>query len=117
MSDELKLKLSLAKKGKTFTEEHRKNLSLSHKGKMPTNIEQLRTYNKGRPLSEDRKRKIGLKHKGKVISEETRRKIGLAGLGRVPWNKGLRQEHKYTCTVCNEKFTSTQKSRKFCLVK
>lgn len=89
MSDELKLKLSLAKKGKIFTDEHRKNLSLSHKGNMPTNIEQLRNYNKGRPLSEEHKRNIGLKHKGKIISEETRRKIGLAGLGRKAWNKGI----------------------------
>lgn len=117
MSEELKLKLSLAKKGKVFTEEHRKNLSLSHKGKIPFNLEQLRTYRKGRPLSEEHKRKIGLGNKGKIISEEARKKIGLAGLGRTPWNKDLKQEYEYTCIVCTEEFTSTQKSRKFCSVK
>ncbi len=117
MSDELKLKLSLSKKGKIFTDEHRKNLSLSHKGNIPTNLEQLRTYRKGKPLSEEHKRKIGLKHKGKIISEETRKRIGLAGLGRTPWNKNLKKEYDYICIVCNEEFTSTQKSRKFCSVK
>lgn len=90
MSDELKLKLSIAKKGKVFTEEHRKKLSLSHLGKIPSNIEYFATCRKGVSLSEEHKRKIGLKHKGKTISEETRKKIGSAGKGRTAWNKGIK---------------------------
>lgn len=81
MSDELKKKLSLAKIGKVFTAKHKANLSKSHLGKMPANIEMLRTYRKGRPLSEAHKNGIGAGNKGKVISKETRLKISIAGVG------------------------------------
>lgn len=90
MSDELKLKLSLAKKGKVFTDEHKANLSKSHIGKIPSNLEMLRTYRKGRPLTEEHKKRIGEGQKGKVMSPEARIKIGLAGRGRTAWNKGLK---------------------------
>lgn len=88
MSDELKLKMSLAKKGKVFTDEHKANLSKSHKGKIPSNIEILITYRKGRPLTDEHKKRIGEGQRGKVMSPEARIKIGLAGKGRIPWNKG-----------------------------
>ncbi len=116
MSDELKKKLSLAKKGKVFTDEHRANLSKSHKGKKPTNLEMLRTYRKGRPLTEEHKRKIGLGNKGKVMSEEARIKIGLAGLGRPAWNKG-KGTKKYHCKNCKQEFETNTKNRKYCTVK
>lgn len=90
MSDELKLKLSLAKKGKKFSEEHIKNLSLSHKGKMPSNIEMLRTYNIGRKLSEQTIEKIKQSNLGK------KHNISKEGLERMRiknydvWNKGMK---------------------------
>ena len=53
--------------GKKFTEEHRKNLSESHKGNTPSN-------------------------KGKVgyftHSEETKKKMSESKKGKTPWNKG-----------------------------
>ena len=90
MSDELKLKMSLAKKGKKFTDEHRANLSKSHKGKMPSNIETFKNFRTGKPLTEEHKEKIGLGNKGKTISTETREKISKAGKGKTAWNKGMK---------------------------
>lgn len=90
MSDEIKLKMSIAKKGKTFSDEHKRNLSLAHKGKIPSNIEQFRQYRKGRPLTKEHKAKIGLAHKGKKMSDEAKLKISIAGKGRAPWNKGMK---------------------------
>ncbi len=90
MSDELKLKLSLAKKGKKFSEEHIKNLSLAHKGKMPSNIEMLKTYNIGRKLSEETIEKIRQSNLGK------KHNISKEGLERMrvknydAWNKGMK---------------------------
>lgn len=91
MSEELKQKLSLAKKGKTFSAEHRANLSKSHLGKIPTNLYQLISCRKGKSLTEEHKAKIKLGNLGKKRSQETRNNISLAGKGRTPWNKG--KEH------------------------
>ena len=90
MSDELKLKLSLAKKGKVFTDEHRANLSKSHLGKIPSNIEMFKKCRKGISLSGEHKDKIGKAHKGKAISIETREKLSKAGKGKPAWTKGLK---------------------------
>ena len=117
MSDELKLKLSLAKKGKVFTEEHRKNLSLSHKGKMPSNLDTFKNSRLGKTNSDEWKKLMSEKFKGRVMSKEWIEKIGLSGKGRIPWNKGLKQKYNYICIVCSNAFTSTQKSRKFCSIK
>ena len=58
--------------GKTFSEEHRKNLSKARKGE------------KRRPLSEETKRKIGEANRGKIRTEETRRKLSEAHKGYTP---------------------------------
>lgn len=55
------------KKKRIFTEEHRRKLSESQKGKK---------------LSEECKRKIGESQKGKVMSEESKRKISIANKGK-----------------------------------
>lgn len=43
---------------------------------------------KGRPKSEEHKRKIGEANKGKTIDEETRKKLIERLKGHTPWNKG-----------------------------
>lgn len=53
--------------GRTFTREHRYNLSMAHKGKKP---------------SEETRRKIGEAGKGRIVSLETRCKISKALKGR-----------------------------------
>lgn len=63
----------MPKKGYKLTEEHRKNLSDSHKGNV---------------CSEETRKKISLANKGRIISEETRRKISLSSKGRKTWMKG-----------------------------
>ena len=55
--------MSNARKGMVFSDEHRLNLSKSHKGK-PSNW------------------------KGKTPSEESRRKMSESHKGKIPWNKG-----------------------------
>jgi hypothetical protein len=98
MSDEARLKLSLAHKGQTpwnkglkLSEEYREKLSKAHLGK------------KLKPFTEEHKRKIGLANKGKKptkeniekvrealigkkASEETRRKMSLAQKGEKHWH-------------------------------
>ena len=60
ISDETRLKLSIAKIGRKLSEETKKKLSIAHKGKI---------------ISEAQKKMISLVHKGKIISGETRKKI------------------------------------------
>ena len=78
MTDERREKLRQNQKriwlGRKVTEEHRKNLSLSHKGKVPS-----KPFRKGHiPWN-----------KGGTHSEVTRQKLSRAAKGRVAWNKGL----------------------------
>jgi len=97
-----------------FTEEHKQKLSEAHKGKIPTNLEQLRLYRKGRPLSEDHKKKIADAQIGKLISKETRLKISISSKGRVPKNKGIGLVTK-KCKVCTKDFISKkQANRIYC---
>lgn len=85
LSDETKIKISVAKKGRKLTEEHRKkcgsgrrgkkmdeefckNLSKIHKGKV--------SKYKGIPLSEETKKKLSESMKGKKMhTDESKRKI------------------------------------------
>ena len=66
MSEEAKIKISNANRGRIFSEEHKKKLALAKIGKQ---------------LSEEQKRKIGEKLKDKKLSEEHRRKISEARKG------------------------------------
>lgn len=71
LSDEVKRKMSEILSGKRKpprSEEHRKNLSESMKGKS--------SWNKGKHLPQDWKRKIGLANLGKKRSEEEKKKMG-----------------------------------------
>lgn len=68
LSEEHKRNLSIAHKGQVVSEETRKKMREARKGKQPT---------LGMKFSEEHKRKIGLKSKGNKYC-----------LGKVPWNKG-----------------------------
>jgi len=73
-----------SKKGKSFSEEHKKKLSESHKGKHRSEetkkkiSKSLRGENSpfyGKHLSEEHKKKMSESHKGKTLSEEHKKKI------------------------------------------
>ena len=73
--------------GKTHTQEARKKISESNKGRPP--------WNKGKTMSEEFSRKMSeVKkgqvpwNKGKTMSEEYRIKMSESCKGRIPWNKG-----------------------------
>ena len=80
-SEEVKKKMSNAKKGKPahnkgkpMSEEQKKKLSDSLKGR--TSPMKGRTSpNKGKPMSEEQKKKLSNAHKGKTMSEEQKKKI------------------------------------------
>lgn len=83
VSEEARLKMSLAHqgqtswaKGKTFSEEHKKKLSEAHTGK---------TRQKHSEETKAKMRKAAL---GKKKSELTCKKISKAKKGSTPWNKG-----------------------------
>jgi len=64
---------------KKLSENHKRNISLALKGRLPKNIKCIIGWNKGRHHSEETKKKIGLGNKGRHHSEETRKKISEAG--------------------------------------
>ncbi len=109
MSEEAKMKISLASKGKPKSEAHKKALSIARKNSplaretTKKNLEKMKAYlktdegklkcsevRKGRPPwnigltkeTDDRVRKYGEKRKGYVCSEETRQKMIKAGQAR-----------------------------------
>jgi hypothetical protein len=99
-TEEHKRKLSIAQKGKKFSEETKRKLSDANKGQVPWNKGKTGVYteetkkkmsdaNKGKNLSEEHKKKISESLKGKKFSEETKKKMSDAMKGRVPWNKGF----------------------------
>ena len=73
-SEETRRKMSDSGKRKTFSDNHRRNLSEANKGE--------KHHNFGKTLSEEHKRKLSEAQKGKTPSEETRRKISEAHKGR-----------------------------------
>src|SRR3990167_5417272 len=87
-SEESKLKMSLASKGRIMSDESRKKISLALKGKTPKNI--VAGWNKGMkmpPMSEETRLKYSLVQKERV-------KLGLNNLlngdGAKGWNKGIK---------------------------
>lgn len=77
-SEKTKTQLSIAHTGKTFTEEHRRNLSIARKGKkVNTAKASLDALNAYRHLAytEEARAKISAKLKGRNLTEEHRQKI------------------------------------------
>jgi len=81
VSEETKRKISLAHIGMTHTEATKEKLRVINLGKIPTNIEQLKTINIGKPLSEEHKKKISEARKGIVFTEEHRMNMSKAMIG------------------------------------
>lgn len=79
VSDETRIKMSEAHKGKTLSEKTKRRLSESKKGK------------KRAPFSDEWKEKISQSTKGRVFSEEHRRKIGVANTKRIYSEETLRK--------------------------
>lgn len=116
-TEETKKKMSEWQIGRQFTEEHKRNISLSLKGKcffsdeakkkmserMKGNSyakgnkiivseetrEKLRIASTGRKHTEETKLKIKIAKQN--ISDETRQKMSKAQKGKIPWNKGLKK--------------------------
>jgi hypothetical protein len=74
ISDETRLKMSMAKKNIKLSLEHKNKISKSLKGKP--------AHNKGISHSNETKRKISESNKGKIVSEETRKKMSISAKGR-----------------------------------
>jgi len=68
----------------------RQKMSESHKGQIPTNLEQLRRLSIGHKVSEETRRKISQSKKGWHPSKEAIEKNRLAHLGKPAWNKGIK---------------------------
>lgn len=96
VSEESRIRMSKAQKGipkpwlqgRTFTDEHRRKLSESHRG---------RTHS---PLSDATKEKISARLTGRRVSDEARKNMSKAFKGRTAWNKG--KYGMYTHTVSSE---------------
>ena len=70
LSEEHKKKLSEAKKGKPNSEETRKKIAEAHKGQT--------AWNKGKKMSAETRKRMSESRKGHLISEETRNKMSEA---------------------------------------
>lgn len=76
-----KQKMREKKIGIPLSEEHKKNLSISHKGQIPN-------------ITTESIEKNRLKHLGKNASEETRKKMSQSHIGREPSFKGKKHSEK-----------------------
>lgn len=90
-NEEVRRKISKARRGMVFTPEHKNNLRLSQLGKKRSKeaVEKGAAKRRGIPLSDEHKRKIAEANIGRIQSEESRQKIRAAKLGRK-----LTPEHK-----------------------
>ena len=88
MTKEIRLKISEANKGKTYSAEAKRKMSEAKKGN---------TIRKGKTHSAEAKRKMSEAHKGKTHSAETRRKMSEAGKGRKWWNNGEQNTMARAC--------------------
>lgn len=88
-SPETKAKIGIAHKGKVVSDETRRKTSLyaknrpeSVKEKISSSLKGRVTWNKGRKMSAETKRKLSEAHKGKVLSDEHKASISKGGKGR-----------------------------------
>ena len=81
-SEESKLRMSIAHKGKPFTETDSHNLAMARKARKPHHSEETKQKiaesNRGQKRSEETRRNIGLSKKGCKLSEEHKAKLALS---------------------------------------
>jgi len=94
-TEESKLKISLANKGKVVSEETRRKHSIGQLGKV------------GKKPSEETKKKVSEALKGRVFSEETRKKLSEANKGRV-----VSEESKKKISMANKGMVCSENTRK-----
>lgn len=96
---EVKLKISQSNLGKTFTQEHKLNLSLSHLGQ--------KAWNKGKEPSLQTKAKISLAQIGKKLTESTKDKVKfkMIEINKNPSviaHKSMMNKRKFICLECGK---------------
>jgi len=90
-TDDIRQKMSAAKKGRKFSEDHRRKLSEAAKRRAPN----IKKGHKFGPMSDEEKAKRSRANKGRrpyEMTDETRQRMSEAAKGRVPWNKGLKSK-------------------------
>jgi 5-methylcytosine-specific restriction endonuclease McrA len=89
---EVRKKISLALKGRSFSEEHRRKISEQRRGKSLSELHKRKISEaiKGTIRSEENRRNISKGLKGHLVSEETRRKISESNSGAHHFNFGKR---------------------------
>ena len=111
--------------GKNHTEESKKKMSESHKGKILSeeHKRKLSESGKGRKQSEEHKRKNSESNKGRVPwnkgkkigphTEERKRKNSESNKGKVPWNKGMKatDETKRKCSEAKKEWWRLKKEK------
>lgn len=103
-------KLSIANTGKHPTEETKRKISNSLKGKNHINY--------GRHLSEETRNKIRMANTGKHLTEEQKRKMRESLKGRTAWNKGkkLSEEHIRKLSEAKKGKHNYSTAKKICCV-
>lgn len=103
-------KISQSMKGRIFTKEHKRNISLAKKGK-PNGCKGRIAPNKGIPMSEEAKRKQRLLNSGKNNAQ------WIDGRSLKPYPRIFRKIRKFiykrdnfTCQLCKIEFERTYKS-------
>lgn len=92
-SEESKRKISEAQKGISRgprSEETKRKISLSNKGKI-ISLEARKKMSLAKlnyRMSEETKKKISIANRGKIRSDEAKRNMSSAQKGRIPWTKG-----------------------------
>jgi len=105
MSEETKVKIGLANKGRIFSEEHKEKCRQRQKGKIHSKETKLKLsiLNKGKTHSEESKKKIRDKRKLQIFSEEDKQKMSIA------------QKNKKNATEQIKKLSDINKGNKYLL--
>lgn len=135
-SEETKIKIGLAHKGKVVSENTKQLLRDANKGKhdgeknnnygkkMSKELkEKLLSIRKGSVASEETRKKQSESHKGKFVSEETRMKISLIHKGRVvseetkqKMRKPKNEEHKRNLSDAKRKYYENIRQEKALMI-
>ena len=110
LSDDVRRKLSEAKKGRHKSEETKRKISEAKKGRhlSEEHKRKLSEANKGKHHSEEAKKKMSEAKKGKTFSEEARRNMSEAHKGKTSGRKG-----KHVSEETRKKISDSCKGKQF----